>query len=121
MIGAIAGDIIGSVHEFSGRKSKRFLLFVDDSCFTDDSVLSIAVADCLLSGCSYVDAFHSYARKYPYAARRFAVGQRQDHGSPTTVGTMVPREPGGWMLARSLRLNRRNGARPTAILLFDPT
>ncbi len=65
MIGAIAGDIIGSVHEFWGRKTKDFPLFVEDSRFTDDSVLSIAVADCLLRGSSYADAFHAYARKYP--------------------------------------------------------
>jgi len=65
MLGAIAGDIIGSVHEFEGRKTKEFPLFVDDSRFTDDTVLSIAVADCLLTGCSYVEAFHTYAKKYP--------------------------------------------------------
>ena len=50
MVGAIIGDIIGSVHEFWGRKTKDFPLFVEDSRFTDDTVLSIAVADCLLTG-----------------------------------------------------------------------
>lgn len=65
MIGAIAGDIIGSVHEFLGRKTKDFPLFVEDSRFTDDTVLSIAVADCLLTGTPYVNAFHAYTQKYP--------------------------------------------------------
>src|SRR5579864_621579 len=65
MLGAIAGDIIGSVHEFLQQKTTDFPLFVEDSRFTDDTVLTIAVADCLLSGQSYVDAFHSYTRKYP--------------------------------------------------------
>jgi ADP-ribosylglycohydrolase len=65
MLGAIAGDIIGSVHEFQEQKTKDFPLFVEGSRFTDDTVLTIAVADCLLMGRSYVDAFHSYARKYP--------------------------------------------------------
>ena len=65
MLGAIAGDIIGSVHEFLGRKRADFPLFVRDSRFTDDTVLTIAVADCLLTSASYVDKFHEYTRAYP--------------------------------------------------------
>ena len=65
MLGAIAGDIIGSVHEFLQEKTKDFPLFVDNSRFTDDSVLTIAVADCLLTGSSYVDNLHKYTRAYP--------------------------------------------------------
>lgn len=65
MLGAIAGDIIGSVHEFLQEKTKDFPLFVDHSRFTDDSVLTIAVADCLLTGLPYVDSFHRYTRAYP--------------------------------------------------------
>jgi ADP-ribosylglycohydrolase len=65
MLGAIAGDIIGSVHEFLQEKTMDFPLFVEASRFTDDSVLTIAVADCLLTGSSYVDRFHEYARRYP--------------------------------------------------------
>src|SRR5215467_1237910 len=72
MLGAIAGDIIGSVHEFEARKTKDFPLFVARSRFTDDTVLTIAVADCLLTGSSYTDMFHEYSRAYPdrgYGAR----------------------------------------------------
>ena len=65
MLGAIAGDIIGSVHEFLGQKTKEFPLFVNESRFTDDTVLTVAVADCLLTGSSYVDKFHEYTRAYP--------------------------------------------------------
>jgi ADP-ribosylglycohydrolase len=50
VLGAIVGDIIGSVHEFSGTKTKDFPLFVPESKFTDDSVLTGAVADWILSG-----------------------------------------------------------------------
>lgn len=50
MIGAIAGDIIGSVYEGSGFKSKEFPLFAAHCRFTDDTVLTVVVADCLLSG-----------------------------------------------------------------------
>ena len=45
MLGALAGDIIGSVHEFLQEKTMDFPLFVEHSRFTDDSVLTIAVAD----------------------------------------------------------------------------
>jgi ADP-ribosylglycohydrolase len=65
MIGAIAGDIIGSVHEFQGQKRTDFPLFVAESRFTDDTVLTVAVADSLLTGASYVDNFHEYTRAYP--------------------------------------------------------
>jgi ADP-ribosylglycohydrolase len=44
MIGAIAGDIIGSVHEIAGTKTKDFPLFTAVSTFTDDTVLTVAVA-----------------------------------------------------------------------------
>ena len=50
MYGAILGDIIGSPYEFDmGDKTKDFPLFREDSGFTDDSMMTIAVADALLS------------------------------------------------------------------------
>jgi ADP-ribosylglycohydrolase len=67
VLGAIAGDIIGSVHEFSGTKSTDFELFVPESHFTDDTVLATAVADCLLHGLDYADTFHRYFVAYPNA------------------------------------------------------
>jgi ADP-ribosylglycohydrolase len=67
MLGAIAGDAIGSVHEFVATKSTDFELFVAGSRFTDGSVLAIAVADCLLTGSDYVQAFHDYFLAYPNA------------------------------------------------------
>jgi len=67
MIGGIAGDIIASVYEASGLKTKRFRLFADGCRFTDDTVLSVAVAECLLRKGDYVDAFHRYFHRYPHA------------------------------------------------------
>ena len=50
MYGAILGDIIGSPYEFDrGSKSKDFPLFSPDSVYTDDSVMTLAVADAFLS------------------------------------------------------------------------
>ena len=49
MYGAILGDIIGSPYEFDkSGKIKDFPLFIESSRFTDDSVMTIAVADALL-------------------------------------------------------------------------
>ena len=44
MLGALVGDIIGSVYEFHNTKSTDFELFRDGSRFTDDSVMTLAVA-----------------------------------------------------------------------------
>lgn len=67
MIGAIAGDIIGSVYEHNGIKTKDFPLFSPSSRFTDDTVLTIAVAFSILSGKSYGDAIKKIGNNYPDA------------------------------------------------------
>ena len=87
MIGAIVGDIIGSAHEFASTKRLDFPLFERASTFTDDSVLSIAVADCILTGDPYVDAFHRYTKAWPLRSygthfRRWVeTGSRAAYGS----------------------------------------
>jgi len=49
MIGAILGDIIGSPYEFDrGNKTKEFPLFSADSHFTDDTVMTLAIADAFM-------------------------------------------------------------------------
>ncbi len=45
MLGAIVGDIVGSVYEWHNIKTKDFPLFRDDCFFTDDTVMTIAVAE----------------------------------------------------------------------------
>jgi ADP-ribosylglycohydrolase len=67
MIGAIAGDIIGSVYESHCLKTTEFPIFTANSTFTDDSVLTVAVADCILNGKDYATTFKQYASKYPHA------------------------------------------------------
>lgn len=67
MIGAIAGDIIGSVYEYRQIKTKDFPLFDDECDFTDDSVLTVAVANAILSGTPYVDSIRRLGRRYPDA------------------------------------------------------
>jgi len=65
MIGAIAGDIIGSVYEWHNIKTKEFKLFSPKCHFTDDSILTIALADSIMTGSSYVDNLKKFYRLYP--------------------------------------------------------
>ncbi len=67
MIGAIAGDIIGSVHEGTLVKRKDFPLFVSGSRFTDDTVLAVAVASAIQRGTDYASALRQWGRQYPNA------------------------------------------------------
>ena len=67
MLGAIAGDIIGSTYEHQPIKTKDFPLFSDGSTFTDDTVLTIAVADALLHDRDYAKFLRTWGRKYPNA------------------------------------------------------
>jgi ADP-ribosylglycohydrolase len=64
MLGAIAGDIIGSPYEFNPIKTIEFPLFTGDSAFTDDTVLAVAVADCILNNGDYAVYVKEYGRRY---------------------------------------------------------
>ena len=65
IIGAIAGDIIGSVFEWNNVKTTEFKLFSNKSKFTDDSVLTFATMDALLYSKNYTEVYQSYGKKYP--------------------------------------------------------
>ena len=67
MIGSIAGGIIGSVYEHAGIKRKDFPLFRDGCGFTDDTVLTVAIADVILRNRPYVDLVRQIGRRYPGA------------------------------------------------------
>ncbi len=67
MIGALAGDIIGSVYERFPLKTTTFPLFHSHCRFTDDSVMTVAVADAILNGADYAASMKKWGRKYPDA------------------------------------------------------
>ena len=67
MLGSIAGDVIGSVYEARPIKTTQFRLFHPLCRFTDDTVLTVALADSLLHGTPYVDLLKAYYRAYPNA------------------------------------------------------
>lgn len=66
MTGAIAGDIIGSVYEFDNIKTTDFPLFTNESDYTDDTIMTVAVADWLLNGGDLAKVMQRYGREYPY-------------------------------------------------------
>ena len=65
MIGAIIGDIVGSRFEFHNHRSTEFEFFHPDCTFTDDTVMTVAVADAIMNGCPFGEVMHEYARNYP--------------------------------------------------------
>ena len=70
MMGAIVGDIVGSVYEWHNTKTKDFPLFRDDCFFTDDTVMTCAVAEAVMNGgerYDFIDAMKKYGRMYPDA------------------------------------------------------
>jgi ADP-ribosylglycohydrolase len=86
MLGAIAGDIIGSPYEgmMGNIRTTEFPLFRDKSHFTDDTVLTVAVADAILHGGGYVEKFKEYYALYPHAGYggAFRHWARSDESTP---------------------------------------
>ena len=94
MIGALMGDMIGAPYEFDrGNKTKEFPLFCKDSQFTDDSVMTIAVADALLHTAGKTDdeikdalviSMQKWGRRYPDAGYggMFYCWLRRSHPEP---------------------------------------
>lgn len=80
MLGAIAGDIIGSVYEFANIKTKDFPLFREDSFFTDDTVLTVALAERILTGEDYLDLMLDYYHRYPDCSYGGRFREWADHG-----------------------------------------
>lgn len=70
MIGAVIGDTVGSVYEFNNIKTTEFPLFDSESNFTDDSVMTFAVADWLLRDNNHnpqklIDTFVWFSNQFP--------------------------------------------------------
>ncbi len=111
MIGAIAGDIIGSRFEANNIKSKEFKLFDSDCEFTDDSVMTIAVAKALMEykKIQNIDTFketliktmHEVGNLYPdcgYGGRFYVWITRRCHKPYNSFGngSAMRVSPVGW-------------------------
>lgn len=72
MLGAIIGDIVGSIYEFNNRKEHDFEPFIDkECCITDDSIMTCAVAEWLFEDDSrsiqvLEDSIVKYGKRYPH-------------------------------------------------------
>lgn len=113
MIGAILGDIIGSPYEFDrGDKTKDFPLFSKGSMFTDDTVMTIAIADALLNvgreasdECikrSIIASMREYGARYPHAGygARFVSWLSEKHPRPYNSfgnGSAMRVSPAAWL------------------------
>ena len=105
MLGAIIGDIVGSVYEFDNIKTKDFPLFRDDCFFTDDTVMTCAVAEAVMRGGradDFIDEMKRLGRLYPYAgyggnfSRWLASSDRAPYHSYGN-GSAMRVSPCGWM------------------------
>ena len=93
MLGAIAGDIIGSIYEHCNIKTTEFPLFHPSCRFTDDTVLTVALADSLVHGTRFVDLMRRVggrgrARLRPWTATRALRHSAQPAGA--TAGEPEP-------------------------------
>ncbi|MCI0507214.1 MAG: ADP-ribosylglycohydrolase family protein [Gammaproteobacteria bacterium] len=84
MLGAIAGDVIGSAYEGWPVKTKDFDLFIPGTTYTDDTVLSVAIADAILHHKDYEPLLLKYGRRYPNAGygRSFSQWLNAPHPQP---------------------------------------
>lgn len=107
MLGAIAGDIIGSVYEGHNIKSVDFPLFGPWNRFTDDTVLTVAIADAILTGADYGEKLsvgsHRNAlvdshphRGYGRGFRRWAAAKHAYPGNSFGNGSPMRVSPVGW-------------------------
>ncbi|HHU18615.1 MAG TPA: ADP-ribosylglycohydrolase family protein [Clostridiales bacterium] len=106
MLGAIIGDIVGSVYEWNNIKTKDFPLFRDDCFFTDDTVMTIAAADAIMNGGGlddFIDAYKKWGRLYPDSGYggRFGSWIHSDDRKPYNSwgnGSAMRVSPCAWVL-----------------------
>ena len=106
MLGAIVGDIVGSVYEWGNIKTKDFPLFREDCFFTDDTVMTCAVAEAIMNGGQkddFIDAMKKYGRMYPDAGygARFNIWIQSNDCSPYNSfgnGSAMRVSPCAWIM-----------------------
>lgn len=116
MIGAVIGDFVGSIYEWNNIKTTDFPFFSPNCRFTDDSVMSIAVAEALMNGASMAASLRKYGRLYPSAGyggrfRKWLLDDNaEDYGSFGN-GSAMRASAAGWIastLEEALELARQS-------------
>lgn len=101
MLGAIAGDVIGSIYEADPIKTTDFPLLQPACCFTDDSVLTVATAQAILERETFDAAYRAWYRRYPgagYGGMFHQWGQSDEIGPYNSFGNGAAMRvaPVGW-------------------------
>jgi ADP-ribosylglycohydrolase len=101
MLGAIIGDVIGSPYEQHNVKSTQFPLFDAGAHCTDDSILTVATADALMSDGDYRRAYQEYFHRHPNAGygANFVVWANRRQSQPYNSwgnGSAMRAGPIGW-------------------------
>lgn len=104
MLGAITGDIVGSVYEWNNIKTTDFSFFREDCFFTDDTVMTVAVADWLLNKGSLVEIMQKYGNRYPDAGyggmfTNWLVRKNPKPYFSWGNGSAMRVSPAGWLFA----------------------
>lgn len=120
MLGAIAGDIIGSVYERHNIKATDFPLFDPRCRFTDDTVMTVAVADAIVTGADYGVKLREWYRLYPERGygpdfRRWAASETMLQGYSMGNGSAMRVSPVGFAFdsLRKVLEEARKSAEPS--------
>lgn len=112
MLGAIIGDMVGAPYEFDmGDKTKEFELFSEGSQFTDDTVMTVAVAEALMISLEQpseiikkhvINAMRDWGKRYPDAGYGFRFGQWLESENPQPYnswgnGSAMRASAAGWL------------------------
>jgi ADP-ribosylglycohydrolase len=120
MLGAIVGDIVGSVYEYHAILDGALPLLTPSSSYTDETVLTVAVADCLLHQRSYAEALRTWALANPgrsYSTRFAKWIEEPGRTMPTSYGNGAAGRvsPVGWAFdtLEETLVEARHSAEPT--------
>jgi ADP-ribosylglycohydrolase len=127
MLGAIIGDIVGSIYEWNNIKTKEFPLFSSICYFTDDSVMTLAIAEALMNGGeerAYIEAMLRLGRMYPNSGygggfRNWLFSEKQEPYNSWGNGSAMRVSPVGWW-CDTLRETEKFAERSAAVTHNHP-
>ena len=106
MLGAIIGDIVGSVYEWNNIKTKDFPLFSKRGFFTDDTVMTVAVAEAVMDNENkdgFINSMKKWGRLYPDAGyggkfKRWLFSDDREPYNSWGNGSAMRVSPCGWVM-----------------------
>ena len=106
MLGAIVGDIVGSIYEWNNIKTKNFPLFSERGFFTDDTVMTIAIAEAIMDGGkkdNFINSMKKWGRLYPHSGyggnfERWLFSDDREPYNSWGNGSAMRVSPCGWFM-----------------------